>query len=114
MKVLFLSPPQKEKAFPSLGIAYLASMLNKNGHDAYIHDGADSSIKEMIRYVGKIAPQVVGITMNTTNRFEALELAKIIKEKFKIPIILGGPHPTLVPGQILKNYIFIDFIVRNE
>ena len=71
MKVLFLSPPQKEKAFPSLGIAYLASMLNKNGHDAYIHDGADSSIKEMIRYVGKIAPQVVGITMNTTNRFEA-------------------------------------------
>lgn len=114
MKVLFLSPPQKDKNFPSLGIAYLTSILNKNGHEAFLHDGADSSIKEMIKYAEKISPEIVGITMNTTNRFEALELAKIIKNKFKVPIILGGPHPTLATDQLLKNYDFIDFIIRNE
>lgn len=114
MKVLFLSPPQQNKNFPSLGIAYLTSLLNKNGHQAFLHDGADSSTREMIDYVKKISPDVVGITMNTTNRFEALELAQIIKNKYRIPIILGGPHPTLIPDQILKNYNFIDFIVRNE
>lgn len=114
MRVLFLSPPQNEKVFPSLGISYIVSLLNENGHEAFLHDGADSSIKEMIKYVDNISPEVVGITMNTTNRFDALELARIIKNKYKIPIIAGGPHPTLVPDQILRNYNFIDFIVRNE
>jgi anaerobic magnesium-protoporphyrin IX monomethyl ester cyclase len=114
MKILFLSPPQNDKNFPSLGIAYIVSVLNKNGHEAFLHDGANSSIKEMMAYVEHIKPQIVGITMNTTNRFEALELARLTKQKYNIPIILGGPHPTLVPDQILKNYDFIDFIVRNE
>lgn len=79
MRIVFLSPPQKDKNFPSLGIAYLTSILNKNNHQAFLHDGVDSSIKKMIRYIERISPQIVGITMNTTNRFDALELAKIIK-----------------------------------
>ena len=114
MKVLFLSPPQTEKVFPSLGIAYLVSILNKKGHLAVLNDGADTSFNEMISFVDKVNPEIVGITMNATNRFEALELARTIKEKYKLPIIVGGPHPTLMPEQILKNYSFIDFIVRNE
>lgn len=114
MKVVFLSPPQNDKIFPSLGIAYLTAVLNKEGHQASLHDGANSSIKEMVNYVDRASPQVVGITMNTTNRFEALELARIIKSRFKIPIIVGGPHPTLLPDQLLRNYSFIDFIIRNE
>lgn len=114
MRVLFLSPPQNDKNFPSLGIAYLVSMLNSKGHQAFLHDGANSSISEMMSYLERVSPQIVGITMNTTNRFEALEMAKIVKSKYSLPVILGGPHPTLVPDQLMKNYPFIDFIVRNE
>ena len=114
MKVVFLSPPQNEKLCPSLGIAYIAALLNKNGHQVALHDGANSSVTEMTNYIGKLAPDIVGITVNTTNRFEALELAKSIKKRYNLPIILGGPHPTLMTEQLLQNYKFIDFIVRNE
>src|SRR3989344_8430403 len=114
MRILFLSPPQKEKMFPSLGPAYLVCILNQNNHKAFINDGADVSFNEMIKFVKKIKPEIVGITMNTTNRFECLNLAKKIKKKYNIPIILGGPHPTLVPDQLLRNYPFVDFIIRNE
>lgn len=114
MKVLFLSPPQRDKLFPSLGIAYIVAVLNKNGHNAFLNDGANQSFADLIDYVDKIKPEVVGITLNTTNRFDALGLAKTIKSKFKVPIIFGGPHATLLSTQMLENYSFIDFIVRNE
>ena len=114
MKILFLSPPSKDLDFPPLGIAYITSFLNKNGHEAIIFDGHNNSHKEIVSAVRKINPQIVGITMNTSTRFEGLCLAKEIKNTLKIPIILGGPHPTLMPEQILKNYPYIDYLVRNE
>ncbi|MBU0957469.1 MAG: B12-binding domain-containing radical SAM protein [Nanoarchaeota archaeon] len=114
MKVVLLSPPQNDKMFPSLGIAYIGAVLKKSGHDILIIDGAGISLKEMIASIKDYHPDIAGITMNTTNRFDVLELAKQIKSNLKIPIILGGPHPTLLPDQLLKNYKYIDFIVRNE
>lgn len=114
MKVMFLSPPQEEKMFPSLGIAYLVSVLKKAGYKASLDDGAGVTEKEMLEKIKKISPDVVGITMNTTNRFEALSLAKKVKLMLKIPIILGGPHPSLLPEQLLKNYSYIDYVIRGE
>lgn len=114
MKILFLSPPSKNLDFPPLGIAYITSFLNKNGHEAIIFDGHNKFHKQIISAVKKIKPEIVGITMNTSTRFECLDLAKEIKQSMNIPIILGGPHPTLMPQQILENYPYIDYIVRNE
>ena len=114
MKILFLSPPQEEKMFPSLGIAYLVAVLNEAGHEAVLNDGAGISLKKMLAEVEKIKPEIIGISMNTTNRFEALGLAKEIKKRFGVPIVLGGPHASLMTDQLLKNYDFVDFIIRNE
>lgn len=114
MKILFLSPPQKNLLFPPLGIAYLTSFLNQNGHEAIIVEGNNKTYKQIIKTVEKIKPNIIGITMTTSTRFLCLNLAKEIKFRFNLPIILGGPHPTLMPEQLLKNYPFIDYIIRNE
>ncbi|MFA4952794.1 MAG: radical SAM protein [Candidatus Pacearchaeota archaeon] len=114
MRILFLSPPSKNDLFPPLGIAYITALLNKNNHEAIIKEGNNSSFKELLEAVRKTKPDIVGITMNTNTRFVGLKIAKEIKEKYKIPIVLGGPHPTLMTDQILKNYPFVDYIVRNE
>jgi hypothetical protein len=50
MKVLFLSPPQNDKMLPSLGLAYVAAMLNKHGHEAVINDGVGVSQEEMLKF----------------------------------------------------------------
>lgn len=106
--------PSQGLLFPPLGVAYITSLLNKKGHQAIIRDGIGSSFRELVDYVGLVKPDIVGITMNTTIRFEALKLAKAVKDKYNLPIILGGPHPTLMPDQLLKNYPFVDYIIRNE
>ena len=82
--------------------------------NAILKDGAGISQKQMLNFVKKVNPEIVGMTMNTTNRFEVLDLAKKIKNMLRVPIILGGPHPSLLPEQLLKNYGFINYIVRNE
>jgi len=44
-----------------------------------------------------------------------VELVKILKEKFKaIPIIAGGPHPTVLPEQALNENPGLDYIVVGE
>ncbi len=114
MKIVFLTPPAKNWLFPPSGIAYLTSFLNKNGHEAIIVEGNNKTLNDLIQAVGRIKPDIAGISMDTSSRFLCLELAKKIKTIFNIPIILWGPHPTLMPDQLLKNYPFIDYLVRNE
>lgn len=114
MKILFLAPPTKGDYTPPLGIAYITSVLNENGHKAIIKEGVNKSFRELVRSVKQINPEIVGITMNTTNRFACLKLAKEIKQRYGLPIILGGPHATFMTDQILRNYPFVDYIIRNE
>lgn len=114
MKILFLSAPSQGLLFPPLGVAYIAALLNENGHEAILKDGNNCTLKEILNYTGLVKPDIVGITMNTTIRFEVLQLAKAVKKRYNLPIILGGPHPTLMPDQLLKNYPFVDYIIRNE
>jgi len=114
MKVLFISPPARDMLFPTLGIAYITALLNREGHEAVIKEGLNRSFEELVMAVGEVKPEIVGITMNTTTRFECLKMAEEIKKRYHLPIILGGPHPTLMTDQILRNYPFIDYIVKNE
>lgn len=114
MRVLFISPPSKDMLFPTLGIAYITALLNREGHEAIIKEGNNKTFEELINSVRIVKPDIVGITMNTTTRFICLKLAEEIKSKYGLPIILGGPHPTLMTDQLLRNYPFVDYIVRNE
>ncbi|MBU1103990.1 MAG: B12-binding domain-containing radical SAM protein [Nanoarchaeota archaeon] len=114
MKILLLSPPTENSRFPPLGIAYISSFLNANGHEAVIKDANNISAKEIVNSVKKYAPDIVGITMNTTNRFVAIDILKKVKKRYNLPTIAGGPHATIMTDQLLKNYPHIDYIVRNE
>jgi radical SAM superfamily enzyme YgiQ (UPF0313 family) len=114
MKILFLTPPAKDIPWPTLGIASITSLLNQKGHEAVIREGNNRTFEELVDFVKKVNPDVVGITMDTTTRFLGLELAKRIKKRYGLPIILGGIHATLMTDQILRNYKFIDYIVKYE
>lgn len=117
--VLLLSPPApvwtKGVVAPPLGLGYIASILRNHGISVNVVDLFDRNFEESAHVIRQNKPRVVGITCNTGIRHESLKLAAISKELFpETPVILGGPHATALPHQILANYFAVDIIVRNE
>ena len=113
MKIVFFVSEDK-----SLGVGYLSSYLKTHGHQVYLLFDPCQFAKSYIqhprlaRYFSKekyffkniedIHPDLIGFSTLTSNYQWALRLARIVKEKFNIPIIFGGVHPTLVPEEVIR------------
>ncbi|MEW6614392.1 MAG: radical SAM protein [Thermodesulfobacteriota bacterium] len=137
MKVLLIQPPytilKTESRFcqPPLGLAYLASVLDKE-HDVLILDCIAEGFnnisvqnKDFKRYglsedkikrrIQKINPDVVGVSnLFTAQAEEAHRICKIAKEvNSSIVTIMGGAHPSAMPELTLRDSD-VDFIVIGE
>jgi len=99
---------------PPLGIAYIASSLEKNGHQVSILDceALELSTAEIKQHIESLKPEVVGVSSLTTNIRGALESAKLAKQTGSL-VILGGPHLMVFPKETLT-YEFIDYGIRGE
>lgn len=97
-KVGFILPP--------LGLAYIASVLRENGYDVEILDmKVTKNEPELSGY------DVIGISADAMRYKEGLRTAKIAKGKGRT-VIMGGPHPTFLDEDALRNGV--DFVVRGE
>jgi radical SAM superfamily enzyme YgiQ (UPF0313 family) len=102
--------------YPPLGIAYIASILEREGHKVDILDskalGLTSS--ETKKYIKNFHPNIVGITSMTSTIKGALEVSKLTKEVSEdITTVLGGPHMFVFPKETLT-YNYVDFGVAGE
>jgi len=121
MKIALIFPPsllQTKETMPPLGLAWLAAVLRQGGfNEVYIIDSViyKYSNQEIVDILKERGADIIGLSFGTQNRFYAFELARLIKENFPpIPIVAGGPHPTLTTDDILKNIKSIDMVVRGE
>lgn len=116
MKILLLSPPAKQDfyfCFP-LSLGYLASVLERDGHEVNALDMTRYSWEKAEDTIKKLNPDVIGITCMTDMRHFCLKLASIAKKINKdIKIIFGGQHPTFLYKQILSNKN-VDIVVMGE
>ncbi len=116
MRVLLVNPgarlPIDTRTSPSMGLAYLAAVSERRGDEVRIHDGCieDVRLEEVVR---EFVPQVVGITANTTQITAAWHDAERIKSLSTAPVVLGGPHPTVLPDESAAKP-FVDLVVRGE
>ena len=117
MRVLLVNPkshlPIDTRVSPSLGLAYLAAVSERRGDEVRIHDGdiEDTLIQDVAR---QFKPDLVGITANTTQVMSAWKEAECIKEVAgEAPIVLGGPHPTVLPHESAE-LPQIDIVARGE
>lgn len=96
-------------SLPPLGLLYLGAELENKGYGVEIFDTqvCDWDIKK----VGK--PDIAGIYCNTSNYRRAIELAREIKDNFWVPVVLGGPHATSRPLEVLSNEE-VDYVVVGE
>jgi len=103
--------------YPPLGLMYLASSLEQDDHDVSIIDTEVDSLskKDILDRILDKNPEVVGITSTTPIHHKAIELFKLIKQKNNsILTIAGGPHPTALPKETLKECNDIDVVVVGE
>lgn len=98
---LFLSQAPDEQAagspyFP-LGLLYLAGYVRQKGHQVTMFDGTFAPhISAFAETLAKEQPDVVGISALLPTREMALKLAQIAQDH-GVPVIVGGPDPTLTP-----------------
>ena len=121
MKIVLIFPPniyQTKQSMPPLGIAWLAAVLRENGFkDVVLIDSMANrySNEDIISLLKKQRPDLIGISFGTQIRFSAFDLARLAKKNFPgIPIVVGGPHPTLTSQDTLENIPEIDIVVRGE
>lgn len=122
MKVLLINPPFTEKysvgdsrsiryvlnVIPPLGLAYLATVLEKNNFYIKIIDcTVGISYKNLFKEVLREKLDVVGITATTPSfesaRFIAHKIKKLIPSSI---LIIGGAHITALPYQTMEFHCF--------
>jgi anaerobic magnesium-protoporphyrin IX monomethyl ester cyclase len=119
MRVALLSPKWSRKAndYPPLGLAYLAAVLERDGHEVSVFDlglEPQTPIQTEIDRICASDPQVVGITSMTSVYQSALDTAALLKARLGRPIVVGGPHATVFPERVLLEAPVIDYVVRGE
>ncbi|HEY85803.1 MAG TPA: cobalamin B12-binding domain-containing protein, partial [Chloroflexi bacterium] len=101
MRVMLVNPkfrlPIDTRTTPHLGLAYLAAVSEEAGYETIIFD-ADVEDEPIIEAVKRFQPDIVGITTNTPQVKQAWRSAAAIKAVKDIPIVLGGPHVSVLPA----------------
>jgi len=124
MKVLLLNPPmdydvvKKELSYeaymPPLGLLYLASALEKKGHDIKVIDyvAESYSIEKLKNDVSKF--DIIGITVASLVATSVRKVTDLIKQFFPDKtVIIGGPHCT-IQGKETLNEIKADITVIGD
>lgn len=123
MKITFLNPPQTNSKYkflgvvaPSLGIGYLAAVLEANGYDVDVLDASalELTYDEIGEEVLKRNPDIISISALTPTIGVALDSADKIKQvKPDTVVVLGGYHPTFEYKSVLEEPS-VDVVVRGE
>jgi len=119
MRILLLYPHQKYKEYsalrPPLGLAYIAAVLEKEGHKVRIIDlSLEENPLSIFTEEFLDTYDLVGISVLTSLYNSSREIIKTIRKKNEVvPIIMGGPHPSAMPELCLKEND-IDVVVRQE
>ncbi|RME59182.1 MAG: radical SAM protein [Caldilineae bacterium] len=116
MRVALINPrfrlPIDTRTTPHLGLAYLAAVSERRGDEVVIFD-ADVEKQSVADFVQEFKPHIVGITANTPQVKQAWRTARAIKEVHDVPIVLGGPHVSVLPEESCEKP-YVDIVVRGE
>lgn len=99
---------------PHVGIAYLTAFLKKRGYQIAIFDeGLEKDKRNLFEAIKKFQPDIIGITIYSFCFDQALKTIRTLKKRYKIPVILGGPHVSAVKGEALRT-TKADFAMAGE
>ena len=120
LRVALINPkfrlPIDTRTTPHLGLAYLGAVSERRGDEVRIYD-ADIEDQPLAEFLHEFRPHLVGITANTPQVKQAWRTAAAIKRSMDIPIVLGGPHVSVVSEELDFESLRqppVDMVVRGE
>lgn len=97
------------------GLKYIAANTLASGHDSqilllpgYLEKDMSPAIEDFIRDYN---PDLIGIGLMSIEFYPAKNFTRLIREKFKTPIIWGGIHVIIQPEECLK---YADYVCYGE
>jgi len=119
-KVLLINPRFTEEVsifnIP-ISLLYLGSYLIEKRYEVKILDALYFSKEEFRKRLDfnllGWQPDLVGLTVMSTQIPHAIDISLTVKEKTKIPIVWGGVHPTLFPTQTYTSH-YVDYVVEGD
>ncbi len=120
MRVALINPrfrlPIDTRTTAHLGLAYLGAVSERRGDEVRIFD-ADIEEQSLEEFMQEFRPHVVGITANTPQVKQAWRHAAQIKAVHDVPIVIGGPHPSVAAEDLdfeSARNANVDLVVRGE
>lgn len=122
MRILLISPSEEKvygvksmPAYPSLGLLYIGTVLQEEGHEIRLLDIDTEKIndRKFCRVFQDFNPDAVGITSVTPTINDALKWAALSKTIRDIPVVLGGIHATIAPEEVIRRDC-VDIVVAGE
>lgn len=103
---------------PPHSLLTIAAPLKNSGYKIKIIDQrVNSNWKDELMLELKSNPICIGISSMTGSQINfALEAARLVRQEAKnekLPIVWGGPHPSILPAETLENE-FVDIVVIGE
>jgi anaerobic magnesium-protoporphyrin IX monomethyl ester cyclase len=120
-KVALVNPPllcdPGHPLFPPLSLAYMAAVLDQDGHEVKIIDCPICKIdhEKLKAELASFEPNLIGISCMTPTISSVLQSARVAKEACpNSKVVLGGSHVSFMDKQILSQEATVDIIVRGE
>ncbi|MFC1709879.1 B12-binding domain-containing radical SAM protein [Candidatus Omnitrophota bacterium] len=121
MKVQFVIPKNKSlmghkytpPGHPNIGVAYLCAFLKKHNIEVNVYDDGlknDLTLEDSLR---EFKPDLAGVTSFSYCYDYAVDCIKRIKSDSGIPVVLGGPHVSVVKKAVFDDSQ-LDYAVKRE
>ncbi len=118
MKVALIGPKWNKltNTYPSLGLAYVAAILEQEGHEVKLVDMGmrpHIPVEDDMQQVFAFKPDLVGFTSMSSSHHSIERAAKLVKEQIGCTTLIGGPHATTLPQLTLADPN-MDFLIHGE
>jgi anaerobic magnesium-protoporphyrin IX monomethyl ester cyclase len=117
MKVTLIWPPSPflidQRAFPPLGVLYLAAYLESNGVQVEVADMTNREDDLEAALIPHMGADLYGVSSSTPQYPQALKILDIVRRHNPdAATVIGGPHASSLPEKCLKDGF--DFVVAGE
>ena len=118
MKILFLYPSAESQLGFNYGVAHMAALLKRAGHDVAFWQLCEEieplpSEPQFLDRVAAEQPDILAFSVVTNQWAYTQRLARWARRKFSIPFVIGGIHTLMSTDEVLKTGLF-DYVFRGE